>query len=91
MLVDKTEMLDNDTISKSRKPRGLTDILVSEADIQSIPPPGAELLREVGRAKSAGEVPMIYDSSVIRYINGKWMVPQMCDRFVHTLCIERPF
>ncbi len=59
-------------------------MLISDADARSVPPPGPELLKKIDIAKTTGEVPILYDSSVIRYVDGKWMVPQMCDRFVHT-------
>jgi hypothetical protein len=81
----KVKMLSNDTISKvpqGRKPRGLTNVSISEADTRSIPPPGPELLEKVDSAKTTGEIPMLYDSSVVRYIDGKWMIPQMCNRSV---------
>lgn len=83
----KVEILSNDTASKvpqGRKPRGLTNVSISEADAKSIPPPGPELLEKVNSAKVTSEVPMLYNSSVVRYVDGKWMVPQMCARFVET-------
>jgi hypothetical protein len=81
----KVETLGSDTISmplQGGKPRGLTDITISDANARSFPPPGPELLKKVDGAKAAGEVPKLYDSSVIRYVDGKWMAPQMCDRCV---------
>jgi hypothetical protein len=81
----KVETSGSDTVSKplqGRKPRGLTGITISEADARSIPPPGPELLMKVDTAKAIGEVPVLYNSSVIRYVDGKWMAPQMCDRCV---------
>jgi hypothetical protein len=81
----KVETLGSDTVSiplQGRKPRGLTNITISDADARSIPPPGPELLGKVDGAKATGEVPVLYDSSVIRYVDGKWMAPQMCERCV---------
>jgi hypothetical protein len=82
----KVKMLGSDIVSISpqgRKPRGLTNITISDADARSTPPLGPELLQKVNDAKATGEVPMLYDSSVIRYVDGKWMAPQMCERCVH--------
>jgi hypothetical protein len=82
----KVQTLGSDTISlrpQGRKPRGLTNITISDADARSIPPPGPELLEKVDVAKSTGEVPMLYNSSVIRYVDGKWMTPQICEKCVH--------
>jgi len=88
----KVKTLSSDTVSiphQGRKPRGLTDITISDADARSTPPPGRELLQKVNDAKGTGEVPMLYDSSVIRYVDGKWMVPQMCERCVYMQCNKR--
>jgi hypothetical protein len=62
----------------AKTPNGLSQITISEADSRSFPAPGAELHKMVDTAKQNGNVPMIYDSSVIRLIDGKWMAPQMC-------------
>ena len=81
----KVETLGSNAVSiplQGRKPRGFTNITISDADTRSIPPPGPELLEKVDGAKAIGEVPMLYDSSVIRYVDGKWMAPQRCDRCV---------
>lgn len=56
----------------------LTDILISEADSRSIPSPGPELLKKVEEARENHEFPAILDSSVLRFIDGMWMAPQMC-------------
>lgn len=82
----KIETLDSDTVSirpQDRKRRGLTNITISDADARSIPLPGPELLEKVDVAKATGKVPKLYKSSVIRYVDGKWMAPQMCERCVH--------
>ncbi len=59
---------------------GITDITISAASQRSQPPPGEELLQMVEAAKLRGEIPKIHDSSVIRYVDGKWMAPQMCNK-----------
>jgi hypothetical protein len=75
-------------LPQGRKPRGLTNITISDADARSIPPPGLELLEKVNSAKATGEVPILYNSSVIRCVDGKWMAPQMCERCVHIYVIK---
>lgn len=84
----KVQMLANIAVAiapQGRKPRGLTSVSIGEADARSNPPPGPELLGKVDSAKASGEVPILYDSSVVRYVDGKWMAPQMCNRSVSML------
>jgi hypothetical protein len=64
--------------ASKRGQQGITDITVPKGDQRSQPQPGPELLRMVEEAKSRGELAKIYDSSVVRRINGEWMAPQMC-------------
>jgi hypothetical protein len=63
-----------------RGQQGITNITISEGDRRSQPQPGTELLQMVEEAKIRGELAKIYDSSIVRRINGEWMAPQMCNR-----------
>lgn len=63
-----------------RGQQGITHITISEGDRKSQPQPGTELVQMVEEAKIRGELAKIYDSSVVRRINGEWMAPQMCNR-----------
>lgn len=87
----KVENVDSDIIPSvfpGRKPRGLSKITIHEANARSNPPLGPELIEKVESAKANGEVPMVYDSSVVRYVDGKWMAPQMCNRYAQLILLE---
>lgn len=89
----KVAQFDNDIIPpalQGRKPRGLSKITISEANARSNPPPGPELLEKVYRAKEKGEVPQVHDSSVVRLVDGKWMAPQMCNRYINQFDNKAP-
>jgi hypothetical protein len=68
------------TSRKKKTPQGITTITVFEGDLRSQPLPGPELLQLVEEAKSRGELPKICDSSVVRFLDEKWMAPQICKR-----------
>lgn len=72
-------------VEDTRRIRGLTNITVDEADAMSHPPPGDELLQLAEGAKQRQEIPKLFDTSVLRFIDRKWMAPQMCDGYVHGL------
>ncbi|KAL3418928.1 hypothetical protein PVAG01_09149 [Phlyctema vagabunda] len=68
------------TSKPQRQIWGLTNITVPEGDARSQPAPGPELEILVEVAKSQGLVPRVCDTHVLRFIDGKWMAPQMCNR-----------
>jgi hypothetical protein len=65
---------------KTGRPKNLSDITIEDANQRSQPLPGPELLRLVDEAKSRGEIPKLYDSMVVRFVDGAWMAPQKCKR-----------
>lgn len=75
----------SDGIDKPKKVNGLTEITVTQADILSNPPPGDELYRLAEAAKERKEISKSYDASVLRFVDGKWMAPQMCIGYSNTL------
>jgi hypothetical protein len=61
---------------------GITTITRDNADQQSVPKAGEELTRLVEEAKARKEIPKYHNTAVVRFVDGRWMVPQACKRQV---------
>lgn len=67
-----------------KKARGYfaANITVKDADSRSDPPVGPELVELAREAWSKGHFAKRWNPLVARKVDGIWMAPEMCDRYV---------
>lgn len=59
---------------------GHESITIDEADQRSNPAKGTKLTQLAREARNAGILPLCYGLSVVRLVDGLWMVPQNCKK-----------
>lgn len=57
-----------------------TDITLETANARSVPAPGPQLRALVENARENLELAKQWHPDVVRYVDGEWMAPEMCDR-----------
>jgi hypothetical protein len=57
-----------------------TDITLEAANARSVPAPGPELHAFAENARQSLELSKQLHPDVVRYVDGQWMAPEMCDR-----------